>query len=304
MVELASIVAPIFLTILLGVFLRKALISADGIWHHINTLTYWVLFPSLLFNKTSVIDFEGFDVAAFAVVLIMGYLAAVLFAYTVAKIFRFNAASLTSILQGSGRHNSFVALAVISQLFGPPGEILGAMAVAVMVTFSNVFTIIMMTTILSDKDGGKPSIFSEVIRNPFIVSIAIGLLFNFMGWKQVPILTDFTEYLGKAALPIALICVGAGLKFIGAKSFVVPTAIACIAKMVVLPITVYLGAIYFELSAIATASAVIFASVPTSSTAYALAKYMGGDAPLMAAIISFQTLLAVFVIPLAIILSG
>ncbi len=304
MVDLAAIVAPIFLSILLGVFLKRILISSDDIWNHINTLTYWILFPSLLFNKTSVIDFEGINIAGYAAVLICGYLAAVLFAYIVGRIGRFNAASLTSILQGGGRHNSFLALAVISQLFGAPGEIIGAMAVAVMVTFSNIFTIIMMTSILSGKDGGKPSILSEVVRNPFIVSIALGLFFNIMGWQQVPILTDFTAYLGKAALPIALICVGAGLHFVGARKFLAPTSIACIAKMIVLPVTVFFGAQFFELSAMVTTSAVVFASVPTSSTAYALAKYMGGDAPLMAAIISLQTLLAVFVIPVAIILSS
>ena len=45
---------------------------------------------------------------------------------------------------------------------------------------------------------------------------------------------------------------------------------------------------------------VIFASAPTSSAGYALAKQMGGDAPLMATIISLQTLISVLAIPAAI----
>ncbi|MFN5407555.1 MAG: AEC family transporter, partial [Bradyrhizobium sp.] len=40
--------------------------------------------------------------------------------------------------------------------------------------------------------------------------------------------------------------------------------------------------------------------VPTSSSAYVLAKQMGGDAPLLAQIISLQTVLAALTMPLAI----
>jgi len=72
--------------------------------------------------------------------------------------------------------------------------------------------------------------------------------------------------------------------------------------MILLPLTVYFAALYLELAPIMTISAVVCASVPTSATADALAKYMGGDAPLMAMIISAQTLLAVVTIPMVILL--
>lgn len=302
MIELIYIVAPIFLVILLGYGLKKSLILSDNVWHQINQITYWVLFPALLFNKTSVIDFEGYSVGYYALSMMFGFLVAVAIAYVVCKFYGMSAASLSSVIQGSGRHNSFLALAVISQLLGEQGEIIGALAVAIMVTFSNFLTIIFMTSILSGAGKAKPSIISEVVRNPFIVSIAIGLIFNFAGWGKLPVLHDFSTYLGQAALPLALICVGAGLRFVGSSKHMVPCAIACVSKMFLLPLVVYFTAHYFELAPILITSAVIFASVPTSSTAYALAKYMGGDAPLMAMIISAQTLLAVVTIPIVILL--
>ncbi|MBL4601324.1 MAG: AEC family transporter [Emcibacteraceae bacterium] len=302
MLNLVYIVAPIFLIILLGKMLRNYLILSDNIWNQINALTFWVLFPCLLFNKTSVIDFEGYTVGSFSVTLIVGYLAAILFAYIICKFYGMSAASLTSVLQGAGRHNSFVALAVASQLLGEEGEMIGSLAIAIMVSFSNIATIILLTSILSKNKKAKPKILTEIARNPFIVAIAIGLSFNFMGWGYVPVLSDFTASVGKAALPIALLCVGAGLQFGGARNFFVPSAIACFAKMIILPATVFALSRYFELSAVMTTTAVIFASVPTSSSAYALAKYMGGDAPLMAAIISLQTMITVVTIPLVIIL--
>ena len=43
--------------------------------------------------------------------------------------------------------------------------------------------------------------------------------------------------------------------------------------------------------------AVLLAALPTATSAYILARQLGGDAPLMAGIISGQTLLAMVSIP-------
>ena len=47
-------------------------------------------------------------------------------------------------------------------------------------------------------------------------------------------------------------------------------------------------------------AAMIFAIAPTGAASYPLAKQMGGDAPLMATLISLQTLISVVTMPLII----
>jgi len=160
MIDLIYIVAPIFLIILLGKLLRKSLILSDDIWHQINKLTYWLLFPALLFNKTSIIDFSGYSLGAFSLSMMAGFLVSVFCAWLLSRLYGMDAPALSSVIQGSGRHNSFLALAVISQFLGEQGEIIGALAVAIMVTFSNILTIIFMIMILSGHNGSKPSILS------------------------------------------------------------------------------------------------------------------------------------------------
>lgn len=59
--------------------------------------------------------------------------------------------------------------------------------------------------------------------------------------------------------------------------------------MVVFPIVTWLVCRYAGVSAEMTTIAVIFATCPTSPAGFPLAKQMGGDAPLMATIISVQT---------------
>ncbi|MDG1707309.1 MAG: hypothetical protein P8H03_01035, partial [Emcibacteraceae bacterium] len=174
MLELTILIAPIFLIILLGKVLRLSLITDDNIWFRVNSLSYWVLFPSLLFNKTSVIDLNAFSFEYFSYALLIGFCAAFLFSFIIGKVLNLNAGSFTSVLQGSGRHNSFVALAVASQYLGDQGELMGTIGVAVLVTFSNIVTVIMMTTLLKKKGDSRFILFKEILRNPFIVAIIFG----------------------------------------------------------------------------------------------------------------------------------
>ena len=59
-------------------------------------------------------------------------------------------------------------------------------------------------------------------------------------------------------------------------------------------------AAWFGLSGGNLAIVAICAAVPTSSSAYVLARQMGGDAPLLAQIITLQTILAAITMPIAI----
>ena len=71
-------------------------------------------------------------------------------------------------------------------------------------------------------------------------------------------------------------------------------------KLVALPLVAAILARQFGVGALDLAVTVTAASVPTSSAAYVLAKQMGGDAQLMAELITLQTLVAFVTMPVAI----
>lgn len=301
MLELTLSVAPIFLIILLGGVLRRVLITDDDAWNYINKLAYWVLFPCLLFNKTSVINFADFDILPLAITVISGFVAAVIFAYIFGKVIGLSPASLTSVIQGGGRHNAFIALAVITQVFGQQGAMVAALIIAVLVTFTNIVVNVIMTVMLSPQGSSKIAILSDLKRNPFILAILTGALFNVMGLGNLTILHSMTLSIGETTLTVALLCVGAGLRLRGVGDKVNSCIIACTAKMIVFPLVVFFFSGYFELSHILTVSVMIFAVSPAGAASYPLAKQMGGDAPLMAALISLETLISIITIPLIII---
>ena len=257
-------------------------------------------FPCLLFNKTSVIDFAGIAFGPLAITVLVGFSAAVLFSYIFARISGLTAASITSVIQGGGRHNAFLALAVVSQLFGEEGAMVGAIIIAVLVTFTNLVVNISMTIILSRNGVNFDGVISDLKRNPLIFAILLGAAFNISGLGNLPIVHPFTLSVGETTLTIALLCVGAGLRVRGVAGKITPCAIALAAKFVVFPVVVYLCAEYYSLPHIVMMAAMIFAIAPTGAASYPLAKQMGGDAPLMATLISLQTLISVVTMPLII----
>jgi len=94
-----------------------------------------------------------------------------------------------------------------------------------------------------------------------------------------------------AALPMGLLSVGVGLELkyltYAKKELVVST----LAKLVLFPMLAYGLGVLVGLSGMSLSVAVIFASMPTATSAYILARELGGDVPLMASIITVQTLL-------------
>jgi predicted permease len=106
------------------------------------------------------------------------------------------------------------------------------------------------------------------------------------------------EILGRAALAAGLLIVGAGLD---ARRLAKPEPVHFVAigaKLLALPIVAVTLARLFGVGGLDLQVTIVAASVPTASGAYALAKLMGGNARLMAEIITLQTLASLLTMPL------
>ncbi len=81
------------------------------------------------------------------------------------------------------------------------------------------------------------------------------------------------------------------------------SACACVLRLLVAPLVMFCLARGFHLGPLATAVAVGIGSTPTAAAGYTLAREMGGDARLMAAIITATTLISFITMPLMIALA-
>jgi predicted permease len=138
----------------------------------------------------------------------------------------------------------------------------------------------------------------NVIGNPLIISCAIGWFLSQSGIGLPGITDNILEIVGRAALPLGLLAVGAALKPEAVRGHLKPIAISSLVQFGLKPVVAVLLISITGLSGIVAGVLVIVFMTPTAASAYILARQLGGDTETMASIITFQTLLAFLVMPL------
>lgn len=305
MLGIAVAIAPVFLMILAGYALRRGGIPSIEFWNLNDRLVYWVLMPALFYRQISTADLGAEPLGPYATALCAGFFVATAFGWGAARGAGYGAEVASSVVQGAARFNTFVALAIAEALHGKPGLQLAVLAAALLVPVVNV-TIVTLLTVMLSRDGGNlvRATLRDLARNPLILSIAAGLVANLAGLGGLPVIAETAGLLGAAALPIMLLCVGANLRVRGMQASLGPVALASAGKLAVFPAAMLAALLIFPPGALAAEVALIFGALPTGVAAYTLARAMGGDAPLMAAIITVQTGLAFLTIPLTLTLGA
>ncbi|MZR29738.1 AEC family transporter [Sneathiella litorea] len=299
-------VLPIFLLLVLGNLLRRNGFPGGDFWHHADRVVYWVLFPALLFYTTTTAPFSNELVGTYALALLGGLVATAAISLLTVKIFGIDPRIGGSIFQGATRHNTFIAFAVADYLYGVEGVLLAAVATAVLVPPTNLFCV----TVLVGYQGRtgthslKRRLIGEIARNPLLIAIAVGAFLNFSGIGPLPVINNFAELLSKAALPFALLCVGAGLKIKSIHTGATYVLISTISKLMIFPLIVAGAAIATGTEGVAAMVLIIYGTIPTASSGYALAKLLGADAEVMAGIITVQTMISMITLPLSLTLAA
>ena len=294
-------ILPVFLVIALGLALRKGGIPSVEFWNLNDKLVYWVLMPCLMFNKISLAPLGAVSLGPYSVTILGGFAVTLIFGVVAARAAGLAPPQGTSVLQGCARHNSFIGLAMAANLFGPAGFDIAILATAMLVPVTNVLVVILMVTALQTKavKNLPVAILRELVRNPHIISITLALFANLFIGQEIPVVHEMTGILGGAALPITLLAVGANLRIREMAASTLPLVLAFSGKMLVFPLAVLVIGYVVGLPGNVFQVALVYAVVPTGVASYTLAKQLGGDAPLMAAIVTLQTLLAALTIPIS-----
>jgi malonate transporter and related proteins len=290
--------APIFLLIALGWLLRARGFLGDAFWPGAERLVYWILFPALLLLTTASSDLAGLRSLPLAGALVAAILLTAGLAFALRGRLGLGGASFTSIFQGAIRNNTYVGLAGAGALYGAAGLAVMGIVVFVVVTLVNVLSVIVL---LSHRGGAMrlADLLLSVASNPLILACAGGFALNATGLALPGLASAMLEILGRAALTLALLCVGAGLDLGRLGRNPPAVAAASVLKLVVMPVATWAFCRLFGVEGVAAATALLFTAAPISASSYVLARQLGGDAPLMAGLITLSTILAALTMPLA-----
>jgi malonate transporter and related proteins len=294
---------PVFLLIVFGFALKRSLMRLETQWNGLERLTYYVLFPALLIQTMVKADLTKVPVAGVGGALLLSALVMSLLCLALRPLLAKMAVdgpAFTSIFQGATRWQTYVALAVSGNLFGEVGLALASVAMVAIIPLVNVFSVAVLAHYASSEKQSVRSIVMTVVRNPLIWACAIGLLLNVLHIPLPKIWHEVADALGRSSLAIGLLVTGAGLHLEGLFRPNAPAALGVFLKLILMPTLALALALWFGLSGPNLVIVAACSAVPASSSAYVLARQMGGDAPLLAQIITLQTILAAITMPIAI----
>ncbi len=297
--------APVFVLILIGYALKRLQWIPDDFWPPAEKVTYYVFFPALLIASGARADLSGDQAGLMAAALFGATLLTALLALVLKPVLGLNPSSFTSFFQGTIRPNTYVGVVAAFLFWGDEGLALisiGILAVVPLVNLLSVTALVVWGTEHEDARTPMKAV-KEVTRNPLVIACLAGFTLNALGLSLPPVVEPLLDILGRAALPIALMAVGAGLDFPDLLANRRTAGLASALKLLMLPAIAWGLATALGVQGQAFQVVILYATMPVSASSYVLAREMGGDAALVAGVITASTLAAMLTMPLWITLS-
>lgn len=283
---------PSFLLVGLGGLLRKRL--SVNAWQGLDRLNFEILFPALLFVAASASQIHVSAIITIAPaiwgILVCGLVAG----YSARRFGPERFLDFAGAWQTAWRSNSAIAFVAIGTLSDADPALM-AVAIGMGVPLANVFAVSVLSR------GGRLGFgqtVKNVVLNPFLLASLSGVALGVSGYSlPLPVLAPL-QMLAEAAIPIALISIGATMNWAALARLNRFSGTLCGVKLVLLPAVVVTAALVFGVSGPLVGVLVVYATLPTASAAHVLASGFGADRELVATLVAQSTLLGAVTLPI------
>lgn len=286
---------PLFLLIALGFFLRKLNVVDEPFLKTANKFNFKLTLPVLIFVDLASTDFrETFDLqfllfcAAATSIAFWG-------TWGFAKLFVKDKAARGEFVQACYRSSAAVmGLALIQNIYGSSS--MAGMMMLGCVPLYNIYAVIVLQAESPNgtKTGSKGSRITktllEIITNPIVIGIVLGLLSSLIGITYPTILQKGLDYVARLATPLALICIGAEFTFSNAFRKIKLSAVAAAVKIILLPIVFTTIAILMGFRTEKLIAIFIMLAGPTTPSCFIMAKQYGFSGTVTSSVVVLTTL--------------
>ena len=300
-----TVTLPIFLGIGLGY------IAVFSKWFQANEIKalghYTVLIgvPALMFRGLSRQSLSSVFNPDFLAVYALGSFSAMAVVTLVARIARGRSLSQAG-LQGLGAsvsNSMFVGYPIVVQVLGPAASV----ALALCVLVENIL-VIPVGLAMADSDGVEghsvssavASTFRSVLRNPMIISIALGLTFSALNLHLPEVIDKSLSLVASSTSPIALFVIGGSLVGLRMDGMRMDVGLIVLSKLILHPLCVLVWVLLFPpTEPLLRSAAVLFAAMPMMGI-YPVLAHRYGQEKLCSAALLGATAVSFFTISTAI----
>lgn len=296
-VNYAQLLFPDFALILLGYLLCRFSPLNRPIWHSVEALVYYLLFPVLLFHSIVKSPLQWDATASLIAAGITLGLAGIALAYSLpwwpGLRKSIGARDHACAAQVAFRFNSFIGLALADRLAGSQGLFFISVLIGFCVPMFNIAAVWPMAR------ESQQSFWAQLVRNPLVVATLCGLAANLLGFRMPQWLEPPVARLGAASIALGLMSAGAGMQ-LGLLTQTKRLSVCVLGIRHLIQPLVALGCIHlFGLQGDQALVLLLFSALPTASTCYVLAARMGYNGPYIAGLVTLSTVLGVVSLPYA-----
>ncbi len=306
MLNIIYAILPVFMLIALGYTAKHYRWLSDSVFDGLEHLSFYFLFPALLITTLINADFSAIRLDSFLYAILTTIIIVLIFGiliYPLFKKLKFSGAQYSSIYQGITRWHGFIGLTISGNLYGAEGLVIMAIILAIYAPLINIVNVLVIGVSAQSDLPSWQKLARIIYRNPVIIACTIGLGINYFGILLPQIALGTLELLGRAAMGLSLLALGSALILNSIKDQYKPIIFTLIVKLILLPILMVVVSNYFGVVGVAFNVAVLAAAVPTAAGSYILARKMGGDATLMANIVTVQVIASLFTLPIILFLT-
>ncbi len=291
-----TVVFPLFCMMALGYFLRTIRLLDEGTLEKLNRLCFQVFLPLLLFVNVYQSNFRQ----AFSVKLIVFALAVVVLCFLclwlVVPRFQKDPGRCAVMIQGIFRSNFILfGIPVTLALFGPGKASITAVLIAFVIPLYNALSVVVLAR-FSHKAVRPAQLWAGILKNPLILASALAFLFVLTGLRLPQLIETTLAEIAGVATPLALIVLGGGFRFAGARKNASALALCTAGKLVTVPLAgLTLGVLLGFRGAELAALFAMLAS-PTAVSSFTMAQSAGADHALAGEIVVMTSLFSILTI--------
>lgn len=286
----AQCVFPVLILIALGMLIRKmGWLTDDGI-SQMDKVVFRILLPVLLFQNIYTADFRtGFQPALLvyaAAFSLASFVISIIWSGIVEK----NPPRRAALAQGMFRNNGVVyGLPIITAIYGSSAVGTFSMLLALVIPMNNILAVVILTSLSGSRFQPLKTL-KSVVTNPYVISAVLALGLKFCGVQLPKIITSVTQNLGQAATPVAMLLLGASLRFSAVRDYQRDIIWGVLVKLIGLSVLLLPIAIAFGVRGVPLVSLYLSIGTPCAVSSHIMAKQMGADGDLAGHLVVFGAL--------------
>ena len=282
--------SPLYVYILIGVFLRKRKTIEREFLPKMNQLSFRVFLPILIFCNIYAADFDFGESIGSITYSVIAFV--VLFFALMIVVPRFvkDGGIAATAVQGMFRSNfSLLGIIYVRQLFGTDHIGEATILVAIISPLFNVLAVLCFS-FLTGKSQKPSTMILKIVTNPLIVATVAAFVVRGIGFRMPAMILNPLSAIADAATPFAMVTIGASLTLAGMKKSSRLLVGVSVVKLIVAPIVFVAGAALFGFRGVTLVAILAAFGGPGAISSAAMADQLGGDGELAGEIIAVTTL--------------